>query len=206
MISTLRKIRRKIMPMWTDLWPEICAEPSHGRVVQLGSGFATRIPGAIHVDIASDTNPDIIFDLNNTPYPFPDNSVNVIVAISILEHLSNFLGAMAEIHRIAKPGASVYILVPHFSSAASFVDPTHCQHLSARSCDYFICGTDLESKYGFYTPFRFNLVRRYVELAGVLKYIPPLRWLANSRSAFWEDYLCYIIRGSGIFWELTAKK
>lgn len=192
--------------MWTDLWAEICEKPNHGKMVQLGSGLATRIQGAIHVDIAGNTNPDIIFNLNDTPYPFQDNSIDFIVAISILEHLDDFLGVMAEIHRIAKPGASVYILVPHFSSASAFVDPTHCQHLSARSCDYFICGTDLESKYGFYIPFRYNLVRRYVELAGVFKYVPPLRWLANNQNAFWEEYVCFIVRGSGVFWELAVKK
>lgn len=162
--------------------------------------------GVVNVDINSATRPDVLCDLNAKTFPFRDNAFDMVVTISLLEHLNDFVAAMGEIHRIAKPGASVHILVPHFSSAAAFVDPTHRKLLSVRSCDYFLMGTDIEQRYGFYLAYRFRLKKLYVELSGIWNYLPPFRWLAEKRTAFWEEYLCFIIRGAGIYWELEVVK
>lgn len=168
--------------------------------------MATVLPGSVNVDINAFTKPDVICDLNAKVFPFRENTFDMVVAISLLEHLNDFFAAMGEIHRISRRGASVHILVPHFSSAAAFVDPTHRQLMSARSCDYFIEGTDIENSYGFYLPYRFHLRKRIVELAGIWNYIPPLRWLAGNRTALWEDHLCFLFRGSGVYWELEVVK
>jgi hypothetical protein len=45
----------------------------------------------------------------------------------------------------------VRIATPHFSSANSYTDPTHRQHLGYRSFDYFTG----ENAWGFYTQARF---------------------------------------------------
>ncbi|OGR53028.1 MAG: hypothetical protein A2049_04715 [Elusimicrobia bacterium GWA2_62_23] len=174
-------------------------------MLQLGCGMH-RIANATNVDLSSKTGADVEWDLNNFPYPFKDNTFSVVVSLSVLEHLDDFFSVMGEIHRISKDGASVYILVPHFSSAAAFVDPTHKSHFSARSCDYFFQGTDIEKDYGFYESYRYELVRRYVDLQGWLNYVLPLRWFVNRYPAFWENYLCYLLRGAGIFWELKVVK
>jgi hypothetical protein len=44
---------------------------------------------------------------------------------------------MAEVHRIAQPGAEVIIVTPHYSSADSYINPTHLFHLAVHSFDYF---------------------------------------------------------------------
>ena len=67
-------------------------------------------------------------------------------------------------------------------------------------------GTALEREYGFYVPYRFTLERRFVDLAPGLRFIPGALWLAGTHTAFWEDYLCYVLRGSGIFWQLKVVK
>jgi SAM-dependent methyltransferase len=199
------RVLRSLLPHWLDLWPEIAASAGKGKVVHLGSG-RTPLPGATTVDINVEMDPDVVWDLNRTPWPFEEGTFDGVVALSILEHLNDFLGVMAEIHRISKAGAVTSILVPHFSSGAAFVDPTHRQRLSARSCDYFIPGTALEREYGFYVPFRFELVERYVHLQGGLRYLPGAEWIAGRYSSFWEDYLCYLLRGGGVFWQLRAIK
>ena len=206
MKNVLRTVRRKLLPGWNDEWPGLIRRAGSCRAIQLGSGIGTILPGIINVDINLSASPDVICDLNTTWFPFLDNAFDMVVAISLLEHLKDFCSAMGEIHRIARPGASVHILVPHFSSAAAFVDPTHRQLLSARSCDYFIRETEIERTYGFYQNYKFLLKKRYVELAGLWNYLPPLRWLAEKRTAFWEEYLCFLIRGSGVYWELEVVK
>lgn len=206
MKTLLRAIRRKILPGWNDEWPYIIEKARNCNTLQLGSGLSNILPSIVNVDVNEATNPDVVFNLNNKPFPFDDNSFDMVIAISILEHLTDFFAVMGEIHRIAKPGASIHILVPHFSSSAAFIDPTHCQLLSAHSCDYFITGTDIERHYSFYLDYRFKLKKRYIGLAGIWNYILPLHWLAEKKTAFWEEHLCFIFRGNGIYWELTVEK
>ena len=201
----LRALRRKLLPHWTDYWPAIAGATQREQVLHLGPG-PHSLPGAISADINPAVRPNFVWDLNQRPWPFADDSFEQVIAINVLEHLKDFLGAMAEIHRISKAGAVTSILVPHFSSAAAFVDPTHRQLFSARSCDYFIPGTELESEYGFYVTYRFLLQRQRVHLFGALRYIPGAEWIANQAPAFWENYLCQILRGGGVFWQLQALK
>jgi len=156
-VTILRELRRRYLPGWNDEWPQILNRAKNCDAVQLGSGMGTCIPGALSVDINSATNPDVICDLNSEKFPFENDTFDMVVAISLLEHLNDFFAAMGEIHRISKQKATVHILVPHFSSAAAFVDPTHRQFMSGRSCDYFITGTDIEREYGFYQNYRFRL-------------------------------------------------
>ena len=198
--------RKLLLPSWTDLWPIIIKSTSIKKTIQLGSGIATKLDNAVNVDINPETSPDVVWDLNSFPYPFENNSFEIVIALSIIEHLKHFFDVMGEIHRISQPGTSVYILVPHFSSAAAFVDPTHCQHFSARSCDYFIKGSDIERDYGFYVSYRYRIIKRYLDLAGWFNYIWTIRWLVNRYPGFWEEYLCYFIRGKGVFWELEVIK
>jgi len=202
----LKGFRKRVVPHWTDIWPDVIVRTETQSVLQLGSGMTTKLKNTVNVDINPQTRPDVVWDLNSFPYPFMSDSFDTVTALSILEHLKDFFAVMGEIHRISKPGASVFILVPHFSSAAGFTDPTHCQHFGARSCDYFIEGSDIERDYGFYIQYRYRQVRRYIELAGLFNYVCPLRWLVHRYPAFWEEYLCYVIRGKGIFWELEVVK
>ncbi len=50
------------------------------------------------------------FDL--TQCPLPDNSIDAIVILNVLEHIENDVLALQQIHRILKPGGVVVIEVP----------------------------------------------------------------------------------------------
>ncbi len=199
----LKTLRRRLLPHWTDAWPDIVTQAESIPTLHIGSGFSP-LTGATTVDLNPATNPSVVWDLNQIPWPFATDSFDQVVALSIIEHLEDFLAVLGEIHRICRTDAQVNILVPHFSSAAAYVDPTHKQHLSARSCDYVIAGTEIEREYGFYVPYRYKLERRFVDLAPGLQFIPGALWLARHRTAFWEEYLCYLLRGGGIFWQLRV--
>jgi len=90
------------------------------RKLNLGSG---RFPkkGYINVDLFEKA--DLKCDLNKFPYPFKENSFDVIEADHVLEHLEDPFKVMKEIHRIAKNNAKVIIRVPHFSRG--FTNPEH---------------------------------------------------------------------------------
>jgi hypothetical protein len=201
----LKFLRKLLLPSWTDFWPEIIEKSRKLNTLQLGSGRG-YLKSATNIDFNKFTNPDVIHDLNIQPYPFRKNSFDMVVAISILEHLTDFFAVMSEIHRVSKANADVFILVPHFSSSASFIDPTHKLHLSSRSCDYFINGTELEKSFGFYIPYRFAIKKRIISLQGIWDYLIPIRWLVNKYPDIWEDHFCYLVRGAGVYWELQVKK
>lgn len=200
-----RTIRRRFLPHWPDFLAEQEALARIADVLHLGSGM-TPVEGATTVDLNERANPDVVWDLNERPWPFKDNSFDGVIALNIVEHLDDFFGTMGEIHRVCRPGAVLSVLVPHFSSSAAHVDRTHKQLMSARSCDYFVAGTALERDYGFYVPWRFEMVRCLVELSSLWNRVPTAVWFARKCTPYWEDYACYLLRGAGVFWQLKVIK
>lgn len=201
----LKALRRAVLPHWTDHWGDIVSLAAREPFLHVGSGHHP-VPNAVTVDISALVRPAVITDLNRAPWPFADNAFSGVVALSIFEHLDDFLLTMGEVHRVLRPGGSAFILVPHFSSAAAFVDPTHKQRLSARSCDYFIPGTSVYREYGFYVPYRFDMVQRHVHLSSFLRYVPFAELFARRFTTAWEDLFCYLLRGDAVFWQLRAVK
>lgn len=193
------------MKFWTEKISIINERLCRGKNVMLGSG-KDYFKNCIRVDINYSVKPDIIFDLNKYPYPFKDNVFDNILCFSILEHLHNLIKTMDEIYRILKPGGRVYILVPHFSDSASFTDITHTRFFSVRSFDYFIVDAELNRQFGYYSESKFKLVDRFLMLAPFFNYFRILRWFVNKYSRFYEDYLCFLIRGKGIYIELESIK
>ena len=55
-------------------------------------------------------------DLNTLPWPLEDDRFSKVVASHVMEHLTDLVGVMNEIHRVCQNGAHVLILTPHFSS------------------------------------------------------------------------------------------
>ncbi len=62
------------------------------------------------LDKVADYHPDIVGDIHNLP--FPDNSVDALVCISVLEHVEEPQKAVREMHRVLKPGGYCYIYAP----------------------------------------------------------------------------------------------
>jgi SAM-dependent methyltransferase len=71
---------------------------------------------------------DVWHDLNTFPLPWDDNSVTLIAAEHVIEHVQNIIQLFKELHRILKPGGILYIRVPEFPCAASVADFTHVHY------------------------------------------------------------------------------
>jgi len=194
--SSLKKLK------WWDFWGDHFDSelpPLQGKkVLEIGAGPVKRL-GVTTLDVNASVSPDILHDLDNMPWPVSDSSFDAVYMFSVIEHVSQPLKVIEECHRILKPGGKIYLLTPHFSATASYTDLTHRWHLSARSFDYFMDGMPICNDYGFYSEARFILNKRIISLQGVLNYAPFLQWLANRYLNIWEDYLCFVIRGAGIY-------
>jgi predicted SAM-dependent methyltransferase len=68
--------------------------------LNLGSGVK-RIPGFLNVDYSSECSPDIVMNLEETPWSFETDSVSHIIMSHVREHLGRtpdgFLSIMKEL-------------------------------------------------------------------------------------------------------------
>jgi len=111
---------------------------------------------AVTVDIDPEHHPDVVHDLNVTPWPFPDNSFQEIVAHHVVEHLQDFASAMKEMYRICSKDGCVYIEVPHHTAWFA-KDPAHKMFFGYFSFDGFIAG-----KTGWVTGRKFRCLKREI--------------------------------------------
>ena len=77
--------------------------------------------------------------------------------------------------------------------------------LNSYSLRYF--GED-NAGYGYYSRARFSEIRVSVKLLNLWKWL-GFEFLVNHLPAFrkfWEHYLCFIVRGKVIDWELKVRK
>jgi SAM-dependent methyltransferase len=172
------------------------------RVLDVGCGI-NKFPGAIGIDRIPGTAADVLCDLDRFPYPFRNGSFDHLRAVHVIEHVADVIRTMEEFHRLLRPAGTLYIATPHYTDFSSFCDPTHRWHLNSYSLRYF--GTD-DAGFGYYSQSRFRerFVRlrllalwRYLGFEALVNAFPRFR-------RFWEHYLCFVVRGKVIEWELEA--
>ncbi len=173
-------------------------------VLDVGCGV-NKYPGAIGIDRNPRTRADVIADLDRFPYPFPDNSFREVRATHVIEHVADVIGTLGEFHRLLAPEGRAIIVTPHYTDFSSYCDPTHRWHLNSFSLRYF---TDNHGGFGYYSSARFREISTVVKLLAFWRYL-GFEFLVNySRRfrRFWEFYLCYLVRGKLIEWQLQAVK
>lgn len=107
----------------------------------LGAGSSrikkVAIPGKkewkhlVTLDLFDTHNPDVVWDMENRPLPFDDDTFDEIHAYDVLEHLSHqgdwegFFAEWSEWYRLLKPGGMICAISPHWSSPWAWGDPGH---------------------------------------------------------------------------------
>lgn len=100
--------------------------------LDLGGGF-NKPEGFKSVDLK---NGDITADLNER-WPFEDNSVGVIRAHDIFEHLKDKEHVMSEAFRVLEDGGMLMIQVPSTDGRGAFQDPTHISYWNENTIWYW---------------------------------------------------------------------
>ena len=91
------------------------------------------------IDGNGDKKVDIVMDIEKRGLPFCDNSVDIIKADNVLEHLDELIFVLNECHRVLKTDGIFTGIVPHADSDGAKRDPTHKRQFVKSSFAYF-CG------------------------------------------------------------------
>lgn len=95
----------------------------------------------VGLDIRPLKGVDIVWDLEQCPYPLPDECCNSIIASHVVEHINparfGFVNCMNEWWRIMKPHGRLAIAMPYGYSNGFLQDPTHCNPRNEATWAYF---------------------------------------------------------------------
>lgn len=102
----------------------------------IGSGEWEKL---VTLDLEESHHPDVVHDLNDYPWPFPDDEFDEIHAYEVLEHLGrqgdyrSFFATFSEAWRILKDGGLLCATCPAPGSPWVWGDPGHTRQISPHS-------------------------------------------------------------------------
>lgn len=115
----------------------------------------SHVAGFVNVDICQPA--DVIADLTQT-WPWEDNSVDVIRAHDVFEHLRGKIHTFNEAYRVLKNGGLIDMIVPTTDGRGAHQDPTHTEYFNPNSLFYLEYGnphnTRFAKAYGMKHQFR----------------------------------------------------
>jgi SAM-dependent methyltransferase len=190
------------------------------KILDVGAG-PRKLPGSVSIDIIAENGPDILHNLDSFPWPIKDNEFDVVHCAHCLEHLSDPIKAVEEMYRVAKPGATIRVIVPHYSGHTAWGNPEHKRAFGAKWFDYFtldefrpISRSHLQFKI-ISIKFRWASVNPEKVYTPLVKLFSPLikglneflSFFANLSVEVCEKIWCYWVGGFGeIQFELRAEK
>ncbi len=96
--------------------------------LNLGCGFDKR-DGFVNADSFAECQPDVLFNIEETPWPLESNAFDYVLMKHVLEHVGAdfavFSKVMQELYRVTAPDGIIEIHVPHFRHETWWSDPTH---------------------------------------------------------------------------------
>ncbi len=103
---------------------------------------------------------DVAHDLNDLPWPWDDESCELIVAKAVLEHLRlTLLESVGECWRILQPAGRLWMKIPYWKHENSYLDPTHYWQFSLHTPDIFDPETAYGRRYTWYTDRKWRIVK-----------------------------------------------
>jgi len=166
----------------------------------LGSA-GKKEPGAVTLDIDPGHAPDVVHDLNKTPWPFEDDRFESITCHHSLEHLDGIDAPLKEMHRICRKGGEIYIEVPHHTSWCAN-SPEHKLRFSYFALDGYLESGITKWKTGGK---KFTLIKRKITFNRAFRrYF--FHTFFNKFPLYYERFWAYIIPAENLVFRLRPVK
>ncbi len=146
--------------------------------LNLGCGIDCR-KGWINLDKEKRKGVDVVFDLEKTPLPFKDNSINQVHAFHIFEHINNFNNLLEDLYRICRSGTLIKIKTPYFASVDAYSDPTHVRCFTLKTFKIYSAKFKVLSNRIYFTRKDWLIVR-------------PLDYIVNKFQWIYERFFCFV--------------
>lgn len=126
---------------------------------------------------------DVTWDLNRLPWPWPDDHFATVWAFSVFEHLyHNLLTSMNELWRIVQPGGIAVVKLPFWRANITWEDLTHIHKVGPGVMDQLDPTTKRGMQYGFYTPFKWEIQKRWANE----KKATSIYWRLQKKPRGWD--------------------
>ncbi len=168
--------------------------------LRLGAG-KIQDKNCVNLDLYKLKGIDVVHDLNKFPWPFKDNEFDEIQCPYILELLGDFIKVVEELHRIAKPNATIIVESTSYQNPNAPGDPLNKKIFCWSSFDYFQEGTRLD----YYSKVKFKILSK----RWIFSKNPRLTWLGfipNLSPKFYTRFLSYIFPSNAIEFKLRVIK
>ncbi len=163
------------------------------------------LEGFVNLDMLKLSGVDVVWDLNRKPYPFKNDYFEEVFCSHVLEHVNDLFVVMGELSRICRKGASINVVAPYFSGQGAFNDPQHKRFFGYKTFDYF-------SKSGFYSAFKFKVVKRKIFFFSSKSFMKsalfsaPIDFMINVCPMVYQRFFCWIFPASEIHYKLEVLK
>ena len=171
------------------------------KILDIGCGNR-KISGAVGLDQNPKSQADVIHDLDVFPYPFADDTFDQFYGIDVLEHVTDVIRTLEEIHRIGRPGLGSSSGFPTSPAPRPMEIPTHRHFFNSQSLDYF-CGGFPE--YEFYTQARFKKIKVRINFWKIHQW-NGVSFLANRFPGYYEKLFAFIFPAMNIEFQLEIIK
>jgi len=156
-------------------------------ILNLGAGNRILADATNHDVVAHRPEIEVVWDLNDLPWPWEDDTFDKVCALSVLEHLRHtLLTSMDEIWRITRPAGLAVIKLPHWKANISWEDLTHLHVVGLGVMDQLDPTTERGRDYRFYTRRKWRIQKRQINKAGTSIYWTlrkmPLDWKGKDAS------------------------
>ena len=105
-------------------------------------GIPEKFENLTTMDLSDMVGADVVWNLDDMPYPFEDNTFDEIHAYEVLEHCGQqgdwkyYFAQWSEFYRILKPGGHFCATVPAWDSPWAWGDPGHTRLITKECLSY----------------------------------------------------------------------